>query len=254
MRAALGLAGALAMASVAPGCGWRSGFLELTTDQKLDSARADLEARKWGRAVEKFRILAGVYRGTAQFPEVQYGLGRAYAGLEDIPSAERELGVVVREYPESDWADDASLAIAEAYVGQIRASQLEQTTTYQAIDRLREFLRKFPGSALAPEAESLLVISRSQLAKKEYENGRLYLRLQDGPAARVHFETVLREYADTPWCAAAQFGMAEALCEEERADEALAAYRAVVERDSTGDLARSSLERIQAIEARRRCP
>ena len=241
----------MALVALAAGCGWRNGFLELTTDQKLVSARADLEAGKWARAAEKFRILAGVYRGTPQFPEVQYGLGRAQAGLKDIPSAERDLGVVVREYPDSEWADDALLAIAEAYVAQIRPSQLDQTNTVQAIDRLHEFLRRFPEGPLVPRAQALLVQARSQLAKKEYENGRLYLRLGDGPAARAHFDTVLSEYADTPWLAAAQFGIGEAYEKEERPVEALAAYRAVVEGYPTDQLARASLERIKEIEARR---
>jgi outer membrane protein assembly factor BamD len=249
----LRVVGALALAALASGCGWQGDFLTLTTDQKLASARADLAAREWRRASEKFRILAGVYRGTPQFPEVQYGLGRALAGMGDTPAAERELSVVVREYPDSEWADDASFAIAEVYVGQMRPSQLEQTSTYQAIDRLREFLRRFPQSPLEGDAQGLLVKARSQLAKKEVENGRLYLRLGDGPAARVHFETVLHEYADTPWRTEAQFGLARAFCEEFRLDEALAAYRAVVEIDSTGDFGRRSRERIKEIETKGGC-
>jgi outer membrane protein assembly factor BamD len=253
LRAALPAAGVLACCALVAGCGWKGSFLELTTEQKLASAQADLADRKWSRAVEKFRILAGVYRGAPQFPEVQYGLGKAYAGLEDIPAAERELSVVVRDYPASPWADDALFTIAEAYGTQIRPSQLEQSGTLQAIEKLRDFLRRFPDSERVPEAQALLLKARGQLAKKEIENGRLYLKLGDGQAAGVHFETVLRDYPDTEWAAEARFGIARAFCKEGDTDQAKIAFQAVIQQDPNSDFARKSLEQIKRIDAMKGC-
>lgn len=248
---ALAALAALAAALGASGCAsHEKRFLALDTEGKLASARAQLERGKWSRAAREYQILAGVLEGTLRYPEVKYGLGRAYAGLKDYPAAEREFTVVLREYAASEWADDALFATAEIYAAQMRPSQLDQTATFQAIEKVREFLRRFPESDRVPEAQALLLEVRSRLARKEYENGRLYLRLGDGLAARTYFLSVVNEYHDTPWSAAAQFGIAESYEKEGRRDEAIAAYRAVVEGWSGNDLARESLDRIRALEAR----
>lgn len=251
-RAAFALAFTLAFLAVAAGCRWRGGFLELSTEQKVASAQADLAEGKWSRAAEKFRILAGVYRGTPQFAEVQYGLGKAYAGLEDIPAAERELNVVVQDFPGSEWADDALFTIAESYANQIRPAQLDQSGTYQAIEKLRDFLRRYPESNRASEAQALLLKARGQLAKKEIDNGDLYLRLGDGPAARVHFEIVLTDFQDTPWKCRALFGVGESYTKEDRWGEAVAVLQKVVQECPNDEHAPKSLERIQEIESQQK--
>jgi outer membrane protein assembly factor BamD len=241
---------ALLAALLAGGCGSHGGLRGTTTEEQLAAARADLQREKWSRAVESYTTLCAITEGTLRYPEAKFGLGRAYAGLRDYPAAERELNVVIREHPESEWADDALYAIAETYAEQMRPSQLDQTATWQAVEKVRDFLRRFPESELVPQARALLSRVRGHLAKKDYENGALYLKLGDGLAARTHFEAILRDYADTSWARPAQFGVGEALRKEERFDEAIAAYRAVVDAAPDDELGRKSRERIRALEAR----
>jgi len=222
-----------------------------TPGEQLAEARDALTRRKWPRAVNLFSALAGTTLGRPEFPEVKYRLGLAHAGLKDYPASEKELSIVVREYPESEWADDALLAAADGFAAQIRSSQLDQTVTWEALDKVREFFRKFPESDLTPRARELLVRVRTHLATKDYDNGRLYLRLGDGPAARSYFESILRDYSDTPLVTAAQFGIGESYRKEKQPEAAIAAYRAVVDGSADDDLEKRSLERIRELEARK---
>ncbi len=240
-----------AAAAALTGCGSSKGFVSRTPDAQLAEARDSVARHKWNRAVSQLSALSGTTLGRPEFPEVKYRLGLAYAGLKDYPASEKELSVVVREYPASDFADDAQLAIAEGFAAQIRSSQLDQTVTWQALDKIREFFRRFPDSDLAPRGREILARVRTQLARKEYDNGRLYLRLGDGPAARTYFEGILRDYADTPLATAAQFGVGESYRKENRFDEAIAAYRAVLDANAEAELVRKSGERIRELESRK---
>ena len=232
------------------GCGGQGDFVRLAPEDQLNQARRDLADRKWSRAAKEFQTLAGVLDGTSYYPEVKYGLGRAYAGDGDYPAAERELNIVIREYPESEWADDALYELAAALWDQSKPSQLDQSTTHQTIDKLREFLNRFPESNRYDEAQALLLAARSRLAQKEYENGRLYLKLGDILAPQTYFQSVLTEYGDTDWAAWAQLGMGEVECKDGNAEAAAAAYRAVVSGWPDHPAAREADDRLRMLSAK----
>jgi outer membrane protein assembly factor BamD len=246
----LGASAAAALAFLAlAGCGSQKEFLRMPVEAQLERAREDLAREDWGDAATKFQILAGSLDGTAHYPEVKLGLGRAYCKMKDYPAAERELNLVVRDYAESEWADDAAFTLAECEYDQIRPSQLDPTAAHRAVDELRGFLVRYPDSNRLADATRLLRDARDHLAKKDYENGRLYLRLGDPPAARKYFEGILADYGDTSWAAWAQFGLGEAAEKEGRRDEAILAYRAVVERWPAHELAARSRDRLARLES-----
>lgn len=232
-------------------CGGQADFVRLPRDEQLAEARRDLAEREWSRAAKRFQTLSGSLDGTPLFAEVKYGLGKAYAGLGDYPAAERELNTVIREYPESEFADDALFTLAEALWDQSKPSQLDQTVTNQTIDKLREFLNRYPESDRLDDARALMLKARSRLAQKEYDNGALYLRLGDTIAARAYFTSVLRDYADTEWAGAAQFGMAEADRKDGNLDGAADGYRAVVSTWPSSEAARRSEERLRQIASKK---
>ena len=228
IRAAAATLVAIVAVIAVSGCGGQGDFLRLTPEEQLAEARRDLAERKWSRAAREFQSLAGTLDGTPYYPEVKYGLGRAYAGMGDYPAAERELSLVTREYPESDWADDALYELAAALWEQSKPAQLDQSTTNQTIDKLREFMNRFPESNRYSEAQALMLTARSRLAQKEYENGKLYLKLGDVMAPQTYFGSVLSEYGDTDWAAWAQLGMGDVHRKDGDFEAAIAAYQAVV--------------------------
>lgn len=241
---------AIASAIVLASCGGQGDFLRLTQEEQLAEARRDLADRKWSQAAKEFQTLAGTLDGTPYYPEVKYGLGRAYAGQGDYPAAERELNIVTREYPESEWADDALYELAAALWVQSKPAQLDQTTTDQTIEKLREFLNRFPESNRYDEAQALLLEARSRLAQKEYENGKLYLKLGDFIAPQTYFQSVLSEYGDTDWAAWAQLGMGDVKRKDGDLEAASAAYNAVISGWPEHPAAREAQDRLRTMNSK----
>ena len=115
---------------------------------------------------------------------------------------------VLRDHPESDWADDALLLLSRALY--------EQGKHESAQERLTEFVRVYPESRMRPEADYLL--------------GAILIAKGDPVAA----EDVLRAVADaSPPTAFSDDALAligEARHERERYDEAAEAYLAALDR------------------------
>jgi len=77
-----------------------------------------------------------------------------------------------------------------------------------AQNRLQEFIEDFPGSNHVPDAEKYISKIRNDLARKEYETGRLYLKLEEYDSAIIYFNSLLDEYYDTDFADEARISIA----------------------------------------------
>jgi len=150
---------------------------------------------------------------------------------EDYPGAAAKFEDVERQHPYSDWArkaivmsafayyqsrnydqaigaakryitlhpsgSDAAYAqflIAESYYEQIPDVTRDQRRTESAMEALREIVRRYPETDYARDARRKLLEAYDQLAGKEMEIGRYYLRHKNYVAALNRFKTVVKDY------------------------------------------------------------
>jgi outer membrane protein assembly factor BamD len=69
------------------------------------------------------------------------------------------------------------------------------------------FLEDFPQSELVQVAENSIATLRIKLAEKDYEVGRLYLKLEEYESALIYFRSVLINYYDTDFADDARIGI-----------------------------------------------
>ena len=69
------------------------------------------------------------------------------------------------------------------------------------------FIEDFPKSGLVTDAESAILDLRLKLARKDYEVGRMYLKLEEYDSALVYFKSVLNHYYDTAIADDARIGI-----------------------------------------------
>ncbi len=151
----------------------------------------------------------------AEFPppeiaeRAKFSRSRCRVELEDYDLAISELEDFIDTYPQSDLADDAVYLIGLCYLRQSPRAERDQQNTLKAVREFEFMLREYPDSNVREEAQASLMEARGKLGKKEYLNGKLYLRLEYFLAARICFDTVLDEYGDTEWAAWALLGKAQ---------------------------------------------
>jgi outer membrane protein assembly factor BamD len=110
-----------------------------------------------------------------------------------ITSAKRYVTL----YPGSDDAAYAQYLIAESYYKQIADIGRDQERSEKAAVAYRELIEKYPESEYAVESRGKMEMARDQLAGKEMEVGRYYLKKHQYLAAINRFKTVVSDYQTT---------------------------------------------------------
>ena len=190
----------LVVGVAACGRGNRSINVDETTSpqQILDLANEQVERGKFSRAGDLFLEVERLYPYTveAEFAVIQ--AAKAYQSgkkrLESRASARRYLDY----YPAGEFAALAHYLIALSYYDQIVDVQRDQENTFEALQALRIVLERFPDSEYAALAEPKFTTALNQLAGKEMDVGRFYLKRGQFAAAIGRFDAVVYEYGETP--------------------------------------------------------
>jgi outer membrane protein assembly factor BamD len=112
---------------------------------------------------------------------------------ESINAAKRYITL----HPGSADAAYAQYLIGASYFDQIPDVSRDQQRTERAIAALEEVTRKFPNTEYAESARKKIEVGRDQLAAKEMEIGRWYMKKQDFIGAINRFKVVVTQYQRT---------------------------------------------------------
>ncbi len=112
---------------------------------------------------------------------------------ECVNSAKRYITL----HPASPDAAYAQYLIGESYYDQIVDVSRDQERATKAIDALQEVVRKYPRSEYAIAAQKKIDMARDQLAGKEMDIGRFYLKQRDFVSAINRFKVVVTQYQTT---------------------------------------------------------
>ena len=100
-------------------------------------------------------------------------------------------------HPGSPDAAYAQYLIGASYYDQIQDVNHDQARADKAVGALTEVLRKYPDSEYAIQAKKKIEMARDQLAGKEMEIGRFYMKKRDFTGAINRFKVVVTHFQTT---------------------------------------------------------
>jgi outer membrane protein assembly factor BamD len=100
-------------------------------------------------------------------------------------------------HPGSPDAAYAQYLIASSYFDEIPDVTRDQARTERALVALEEVIRKYPTTEYAGSAKQKIEVARDQLAGKEMEIARYYLKKKDYTGAINRFKVVITKYQTT---------------------------------------------------------
>lgn len=201
------------------------------------------------KAIVEFQKLLFNYPESVWADEAQMGLAESYFESGQYLLAEMAYKRVLELYPDNPVAPEADAMIGLTLLERTRKAELDQEMTWRARTHFERFLRSYPDHSSASKVREALVECLDRLAEKDYKNGRFYLKIGRPDAARPYFERILRDYRGTRWVAEALLGRAECNRHEGDLDAAIRDYRMVVEDHAdtaAGRKARQKLERLES--------
>jgi outer membrane protein assembly factor BamD len=193
------------------GCaGSRSAQRLDTPEEAYNRALALFERGRYAQAAEMAQRVFEFGRGHEYAEPAQLLLARSYFQARDYLMAANEYNRYITLYPRSERVEEAEFERALCYYYLSPPYYLDQSDTQRAIDLLRLFTIRYPGSPRAAEAARYITELRNRLARKIYEAARLYMRMEAWEAAALTFGEVLNQYPDSEWADRALLGQVQA--------------------------------------------
>jgi outer membrane protein assembly factor BamD len=212
---ATGLAAAIAAPLLISACAGpkkpkQLAYVERPVELLYNTGARRLDQRRWNEAITYFEEVE------RQHPYSEWSRRSILMNLfanyqannyaEAIQAADR----FIQLYPGNPQVPYAYYMRATAYFEQITDVGRDQAATAQAQAAMREVIQRFPNSEFAADARLKLDMVNDQLAGKEMEIGRWYLRENQPLAAIGRFRTVVDKYQTTSHTPEALYRLVEA--------------------------------------------
>lgn len=121
----------------------------------------------------------------------------AYHSDRDYENSRVSAQRFIDFYPADEDAAYAQYLLALSYYDQIDLVGRDQGLTFQALQSLRTVIERYPGSEFARSSILKFDLAFDQLASKEMEIGRFYLKRGHYPAAINRFRAVVEDFQTT---------------------------------------------------------
>lgn len=136
--------------------------------------------------------------------KAQYKLGLVLKGLSRYYEAEEAFNKVISNYPDSEWVEAAKFQIASCRQALSRGPAYDQGAAREAKEKFEEFLREHPDAVLSQEAEKNIEQLKEKEAESNYTIGRFYEKQKDYKSAKIYYEELVNNYAESQWAAKAK--------------------------------------------------
>ena len=156
-----------------------------------------LDEEKFVKAQDEFKFILSRGTGTEYGDDAQFFLAESYFLNEQYILSIQEYENLTRKMAFSPFFEKARFRICEAFRIESPNYYNDQSYTEKALERYREFLDDFPDSEYSKTVSSSMDVLRNKLAKKIYETGILYMKMDEFEPARMSFNQVLDQYYDT---------------------------------------------------------
>jgi len=200
------------------------------------------ENGKFDKANRIFLQIVPKYRGKPQAEKLMYMHSKAYYETEDFYTANYKMEQFVESYPKSERIDEIAFLGAESYYYLAPSFSKDQTETNDAIEKLQEFINRFPESKYFEKANSLIQELDLRLERKAYEIALQYNKTgpfhRDYNSAITAFNNFLDSYPGSVFKEDAlfyKFDSAYKLAinsverkKDERTEKALKYYRSLI--------------------------
>ncbi|MGH8016359.1 MAG: tetratricopeptide repeat protein, partial [Candidatus Zixiibacteriota bacterium] len=138
---------------------------ESARKESLSKGRETIQRNNYELAITKALKVIEEYPNTGWYDDALFVLGVSYYYIKQEDKAERRLRELLANYPESKFADDASLYLAKAKLNQ--GSEEEASVLFEEIFR-GDFKKDF-------KTEAALALANYYVEEKDYVKARPYL-------------------------------------------------------------------------------
>ncbi|PIF02056.1 MAG: outer membrane protein assembly factor BamD [Draconibacterium sp.] len=151
------------------------------------------------RAGTLFQELVNIFRGTTRADKVYYYFAKSMMGQKDYLMAGHYFKTLIKEFPTSDYAEEAYFMVGYCSYLLSPKARLDQMVTNEAIDALQLYINLYPYGDKVDEANRLIDELNDKLVYKSYLNAKLYYDFDNYKAAVVALNNSLNKFPDSQY-------------------------------------------------------
>lgn len=176
-----------------------------TRAEKEEAAYYFYKTEDYERAEFLFEELWAVNKTTEKGEKLlyHYAYSKYHQGLYTMSAYYFEQ--LVKLYPYGEYTEEAAFQKAYCYYIDSDPHYLDQRTTGRAINEFRIFMSGYPDSKKVQESQEYIMKMRERLAKKAFENAKLYFKIENYKGAKTAFQVMVQEYPESRYREEAQF-------------------------------------------------
>lgn len=167
-------------------------------DMKYEVAMDYYDRKDYNHALQLFDLLQNSFRNTPKGEMITYRTAMCYYLTYDYEIAAYYFNKFVSNYPFSSDAEHAAYMSAFCSYMTSPNINLDQESTYTAIEQLEAYIEHYPQGDSLNRAKELLTNLNNKLEEKDYNICILYYRMENYNAAITSFENLLKKYPNTP--------------------------------------------------------
>ena len=165
--------------------------------QQFSKAMIFFDKEKYVQAKEEFDFIIMIDPGSQIANESQFYKAESHFQMKEYDEAWKAFDRFVRFTNDIKKIEKARYRLCECAIFSSNKYPRDQKDTYRALDQLQMFIDDFPESGFVKESEEAIEKLRFKLAQKEYEVGKLYIKLEEYESAIIYFNSVLNSFYDT---------------------------------------------------------
>jgi len=216
------------------GCSSDEAVKQLSAAQQFEIGMKAFRNEDYLDAIDAFKVITLQYQGSRFADAAQFYMGECRFLREEYVLAAYEYDLLIKNMPMSKYVLNAQFRKGTSYYELSPKSYLDQEYTKKAIDAYQAFLEYHPTDSLAAIADTRIRELEHKLAKKDYENGVIYMKMEYYKASTYYFDLVLDKYYDTEYAEPAFFKKIQSLYFRKRYPDAVKELDIFVKKYPTG--------------------
>ncbi len=157
------------------------------------------EDGEYVRSGTLFKELVNIYRGTTRADKIYYYYAKSMIGQKDYLMAGHYFRSLVKEFPRSEYTEEAQFMIGYCSYLLSPKARLDQQVTQEAIDAFQLYINLYPYNERVDEANRLIDELEDKLVYKSYLSAKLYYDFENFKAAVVALTNGLEKYPDSKY-------------------------------------------------------
>ncbi len=216
------------------GCGGSSIQKNMTAEERFAEGKKKFDDHDYIEATNDFEIIRLQFAGSSIADKAQFYLGECHFEQGEYLLAAEEYQALKRNMPASPLVPLAQYKIGLCYYNLSPRSSLDQVYTSRAIDEFQTYIEYYPKDEHVKDAEEKIAELNTRLAKKLYDAGDLYMKMNYYTSAIFYFNLVIEKYHDSPYAEPALIGKIRALVSRRKYAEAKPEVDKYLEKYPTG--------------------